>query len=73
MDLKTVGNGMTALPSLDAELEKAAAEEQEKQREKVKDIFVAQVLYCLKFSVIKTIQCTVHPRILVIFYVVIPS
>jgi len=52
MDLKTVGNGMTALPSLDAELEKAAAEEQEKQREKVKDIFVAQELsqYAVKGS-----------------------
>ena len=43
MDLKTVGKGMMALPSLDAELQKAAADEQEKQREKVKDIFVAQV------------------------------
>ena len=61
MDLKTVGNGMTALPSLDAELEKAAAEEQEKQREKVKDIFVAQVPYYIQMSVIKTIQCTVYP------------
>jgi len=52
MDLKTVGKGMTALPSLDAELEKAAADEQEKQREKVKDIFVAQELsqYAVKGS-----------------------
>ena len=54
MDLKTVGNGMTALPSLDAELEKAAADEQEKQREKVKDIFVAQVPNSSQMGVIKT-------------------
>ena len=54
MDLKTVGKGMMALPSLDAELEKAAADEQEKQREKVKDIFVAQVPNSSQMGVIKT-------------------
>ena len=47
MDSASVGGGLS-LPSLDAELETAAAVEQEKQREKAKDVFVAKVFISLK-------------------------